>query len=106
MQGYPKTLNTKEDYLFVKDNFSKSEWQQDFQNLLDTRYDWFYESELKEGEEGIEDDTHKVITNSQEGEEVTRAQYVLKENPTCKMLQLGFTEKEINEILGAEDNSK
>lgn len=103
MVGYPKTLNTKEDYLYVRDNFPKSEWEQDFQNLLDTRYDWFYDSELAEGDEGVTDDTHRVVEMREGDESVKRAQYVLKENPTCRMNQLGFTEDEIKKIL--EDTS-
>ena len=37
MKGYPKNLNTKFDYLYVKENFKRELWEKDFQNLLDTR---------------------------------------------------------------------
>lgn len=99
MIGYPKMLNTKEDYLYVKENFPKSEWLQDFKDLLDTRYDWFYESDLADGDEGVTDDTHKVVEIKEGDESTKRAQYVLKENPTCRMNQLGFTEEEIKEAI-------
>ena len=46
MKGYPKNLNTKFDYLYVKENFKKDLWEKDFQNLLDTRMDWFFVKNL------------------------------------------------------------
>lgn len=102
MNGYPKHLNTKEDYLYVKENFPKEQWRQDWQDLLDSRNDWFYERDLAENEEGITDETHKVVAGEyeEEGEKKTKnMQYVLKENPTCIMNQLGITEEEVKEAL-------
>ncbi len=99
MIGYPKTLNTKEDYLYVKENFPKSEWRQDFKDLLDTQYDWFYEKTLADDDEGVTDDTHKVVEMKENDESTKKAQYVLKENPTCRMNQLGFTKAEIMEAI-------
>ena len=33
MRGLPKNLNTKEDYLYLKDNYDKECWLSAFQNL-------------------------------------------------------------------------
>ena len=98
MKGYPKHLNTKEDYEYVRQNFSKEVWEEDFKNLLDTQYDWFFEKELAEGEEGIIDTTHKVVENEQDGKE-TRSQYKWDYNPFCKLTRIGYTEQEVQDIL-------
>ena len=95
MVGYPKYLNTKDDYEFVRKNFPKDMWQPTFESLLDTRRDWFNEGEITGT--GITDETHKVIIDEQSGE---KYQYVYKENPNCRMEQLGYTEDEIKSILG------
>lgn len=92
MKGLPKYLNTKEDYLYVKDNFDKSYWEPYFQNLLDTRYDWFAISE----DEYIEDDNHKKVVDEQEG----RIDYFeYRENENALIYRLGFTVEEVEDIL-------
>ena len=92
MKGLPKYLNTKEDYLYVKDNFDKSYWEPYFQNLLDTRYDWFSISE----DEYIEDDNHKKVVDEQEG----RIDYFeYRENENALIYRLGFTVEEVEDIL-------
>lgn len=94
MVGYPKHLNTKADYEFVRKNFHKEMWERAFRSLLDTRYDWFNEGEVSG--DGISDETHKVVIDEQSG---VKYQYVYKENPNCRMNQLGYTEDEIKAIL-------
>ena len=91
MRGLPKNLNTKEDYLFLKDNYSKEYWLQAFQNLLDTRYSWFAIDE----KDYVEDDKHKKVYNEQED---TYEYFVYKLNKNAKLYQLGFTVKEVQEI--------
>ena len=51
MKGYPKNLKTKFDYLYVKENFKRELWEKDFQNLLDTRMDWFFVKNLDSQED-------------------------------------------------------
>ena len=46
MVGYPKSLKTKEDYEYVRNNFPKEMWKKDFQALLDSSYDWFFVEKL------------------------------------------------------------
>ena len=96
MRGYPKNLNTKFDYLFVKDNFPRDKWEKDFKALLETTHDWFFVSMLATKEEGIEDDTHKIVEDTTKN---TFAQYEYRENPQCKLYTLGFTRKEVENII-------
>jgi hypothetical protein len=109
MKGYPKNLNTKEDYEYVRQHFPADQWKPDYQKLLDSEKDWFFDSVLDDAESGIEDATHKVMTSESEGENgekiTTYAQYVLKINPTCKLLRLGFTEAEVQEALSSGGDS-
>ena len=58
MVGYPKYLNTKDDYEFVRKNFPKDMWQSAFESLLDTRRDWFNEGEITGT--GITDETQNA----------------------------------------------
>lgn len=91
MRGLPKNLNTKEDYIYLKDNYSKEYWLQVFQNLLDTRYSWFAIDE----KDYVEDDKHKKVYNEQED---TYEYFVYKLNKNAKLYQLGFTVKEVQAI--------
>ena len=88
MRGLPKNLNTKEDYLYMKDNYNRAYWEQSFQNLLDTRYDWF----MIDKEDYKEDETHKIVHVDQED---TDTYFEYKENPNALIYQLGFTVKEV-----------
>ena len=109
MKGYPQHLNTKADYIYVKENFKKELWEKDFQNLLDTRMDWFFVKNLNSQEEGLNDSTHKVVENKSEEldkdgkliEKVTYSQFELKENPQCKLNLIGFTADEVLKILNS-----
>jgi hypothetical protein len=96
MIGFPKHLNTKEDYLYVAAHFPKEQTVPYFQNLLDTMTDWFFVAPLAEDEVGVEDATHKVVVlvdNFTQTEQ--KAQFELRTNPECKLLNLGFTVEEV-----------
>lgn len=109
MKGFPKYLNTKADYEYIRTHFDKSLWVPEFQKLLDSRQDWFFEKHLDTKEEGLEDSTHKVVENKsmeldKEGkpiEKVTYSQYELKKNPQCKLNLIGFTVDEVLKILNS-----
>lgn len=96
MRGYPKFLNSKTDYDYVRENFPREQWLPDFQALLTSAYDWFFEKMLDSEADGVTDDTHKVVVDE---EQKTYAQYVFQLNPMCKMLRLGFTEDEVRAIV-------
>ena len=103
MIGYPKILNTKEDYLYVQKHFGKSKWKKDFQDLLDTMRDWFDVGEVESVEAGQTDETHRVIPIEHEnadGEKtVTFMQQEFRINENCRLYQLGFTEDEVKDLL-------
>ena len=109
MKGYPHHLNTKADYMYVHANFPREQWLPDFQALLDSTHDWFFEKHLDAKEDGLEDSTHKVVENKSEEldkegkpiEKVTYSQYELKENPLCKLNLIGFTVDEVLEIINS-----
>lgn len=100
MRGYPKVLSSKEDYLYVKDNFPADLWKADWQGLLDTMTCWYPTGEVASVEAGVTDDTHKVEKFEEEGKDTVFMQYELRQNPDCKLLRLGFTEAEVKKALG------
>lgn len=96
MKGFPKWLNSKDDYLYVMENFPREQWADKFQALLDDRLAWFNIGEITD--EGITDDNHKVV-ESEFGGETKKYQYELKENPSCLLCKLGFTVDEVESII-------
>lgn len=102
MKGFPSFLNTKEDYEYIRNNFPKDQWLPCFENLLTSRQDWFFVKELADGEIGLSDDTHKIeiqLDQEVEGGKHRRYQFELRENPTCLMNTLGYTEQEVLDII-------
>lgn len=94
MRGYPKHLNTRTDYEYVRTHFSKEMWKADFEALLATEKEWYNLGEI-EGT-GVEDDTHKVVVD-EKGEK--KYQYEYRMNPNAKIYRLGYTAEEIKDIL-------
>lgn len=104
MVGFPKRLNSKFDYEFVRENFPREQWQQAFQGLLDDRMQWYNTGKLDSLDKGITDATHKVIENAgQDGQQAEYYQYELREDPDCQLFRLGFTVEEVTGILSAEE---
>lgn len=99
MVGYPKFLNTKEDYEYVRANFPREQWEPDFKALLNERYEWFNLGEIED--EGVTDDTHKVVEDKRDDETVVRYQYEYKENENARIYRLGYTVEEVEAILNA-----
>lgn len=101
MKGFPKNLNTRADYEYVRSNFTKEEYYSVFKDLLDTEYDWFYLRDLLPNEEFVADKTHRVLTNREDmSQDKTSAVYEYRINPSCKMYALGYTRNEVLSILG------
>ena len=100
MKGYPHHLNTKADYMYVHANFPREQWFPDFQALLDSTHDWFFEKHLDTKNEGIEDDTHKIVKfENTETKEITYDQYVFKEYNNALLFRLGFTVDEVEKLI-------
>lgn len=101
MVGLPKWLNTREDYLYVKDNFPREQWEPVFRALLDERMAWLNVGRLESEAQGIINETHKVVLcgDDMPGGEIQYYQYEYREDPNCRLLQLGFTVEEVQQLL-------
>ena len=99
MHGYPKWLNTKEDYIYVADHFDYAQWSPDWQALLDDLYQWQYVKDLASREEGIEDATHRVEEVEDADGAVIYQQWEYKKDDHARLYQLGFTEEEVRNKL-------
>jgi len=100
MIGYPSHLNTREDYDYVVANFPKEQYVQDFQNLLDTRYDFKFDHYLEDDETVTLDGDHRIIMEEVEGSKTPkRALYVKYYVENNRMVQLGYTEEEVLAII-------
>ena len=95
MRGYPKFLNSKADYEYVKEHFPKYKWLPDYQALIDDNQKWTKEDRLVKKEDGVSDKESKVIEEENENKEIVYYQYKFKEDPNCKLLRLEFTLAEV-----------
>ncbi|WP_409361552.1 hypothetical protein ACRPOS_000815 [Bartonella heixiaziensis] len=104
MREYPEHLNTKQDYLNMLE-FDKVETVRRLGQLLETRFYWVAIKELGEGEEWIEDDTHRVCMVTEmpfdlNGDFVAkRTQYELQESEYAPLFQLGFRVEEVEQLI-------
>lgn len=100
MKGFPKFLNTKADYEYIKDNFPAEQWKPRWQNLLDERKNWFPTGQVESEEAGITDDTHKVVKYEDTSEGTTAyTQMELQDDPNSTLFRLGFTVEEVEAAL-------
>lgn len=97
MVGIPKHLNSRQDYDYLRANFDRAVWEPRYRDLLDGVQQWFNIVELRDGETGIEDTTHKITTNDMDNK---RYQYELRDDPNCLLARMGFTVDEVTAILG------
>jgi hypothetical protein len=93
MKNYPKHLNTKEDYEYVKNNFPKKKWKKDFEALLNDTV-WQVEKTLADKDVGIEDKAHRIIQTENE-----RVQMKLVEDKNSKLRRLGYSKAEVQKML-------
>jgi hypothetical protein len=98
MKGYPKHLNTKQDYEYVLQNFPKQRWEKDFEALLKSEKAWQVTKILASETEGVEDEMHKIIKSDDE-----IVQMALKTDENSKMKKLGYSRNEIEKILGKRE---
>ena len=99
MKGFPKHLNSKADYEYIRNNFPDSMWKPAWQALLDGEKNWFNTGKLESKEDGVKNRSHKVVeaTNNDNGTEYY--QYELQADPNCEMVRLGFTKAEVKAAL-------
>ena len=102
MKGFPKKLNSKEDYENIVEDFGYCEEVKGaYQALLDTNKHYVFDKELASEDErtGPAPD-YKVMEEVNEEEGTTRiVQYKLVDNPDSKLKELGLTETEVQEVI-------
>lgn len=94
MKDMPKVLITKQDYLNCLEIYPE-QTKVELQKLLDDRFVWKKIGEVNNGECPIIDDTHKINE-----EEDVLCQYELVEDKYSKLFIIGFTVKEVEELIG------
>lgn len=103
MRGIPKNLNSKFDYEYIKEHYSKKDWQDAWQSLLDNRYQWFITAKLEKKENGIEDEVHRVkeITDMDNNVEYYQEEYMTDVN--SHFVKFGFTKEEVEAALAEKE---
>jgi len=99
MKGYPKQWNTKKDVQFSLECWPE-QTKDALQKFLGNRFEWLIEKKLADGESGVEDETHRVReVTDEDGNVAERYQMVWAEDPNARLFRLGFTVKEVEELL-------
>lgn len=93
MRGFPKYLNSKQDYQNCLTDYPE-ETKSELQRLLDSRFVWVDTELLANDAAGTTDATHRVV-NSDEG----KIQQELVEDSNSELLRLGFTVQEAEDII-------
>ena len=99
MIGFPKHLNSKFDYEYVKDNFPRQEWEHLYKGMLDEEKAWFCVKKLDPNESGYNDTDRKVIEFLNNEGEIERYQYEFLNDPNSTMALIGYNKEEIINIL-------
>lgn len=101
MRGFPKVLNSREDYDNIVEDFGYTkEVKRAYQGLLNTAKHYVFDRELGADEEpdGPEPE-YKVLEEGQEDGSTLRTQYKLVENPDGRIFKLGFTVEEVQGVI-------
>lgn len=103
MRGIPTVLNTREDYEYLKENFDKDVWVPKFQELFDTSFMWVFERDLQPNEPDLVDDNVRKMQVSVDPEsgKTVRSIYLFRPNNNCKLLQIGYTREEVENIIAS-----
>ena len=94
MRGFPKHLNTKQDYENCLKDYPE-ETKAKLKNLLESRFIWQDKEIIKAGNEGIEDSTHRVV----EIENHDKMQQELVEDVNAEIFRLGLTVEEVEGLI-------
>lgn len=100
MKGFPKHLNSRADYDYVRKNFPADEWKPVWQALLDNRMTWAVVGKLDNEAAGVTDATHKVVkVKAEEGRLEEYYQYEYRLDKSSDFVKHGFTVEEIEKAL-------
>ena len=112
MVGVPKTLNSHDDYVYLKEHFPEDVWKPAWKMMWEQRKHWMPVKVLDKREDGIEDETHRLIeiTNEMTGQvdeegnpiepEKKWQQEEYVDDPYSAFFWYGFTEEEVKTALG------
>ena len=103
MRGCPRTFATKQDFLNGIATYPE-ETKAELRSLIAGRFEFVSTGELSEGEDGIEDENHQVITSNETdqktGEQVQkRIQLEKRESDNARLFRLGFTLEEAEQLV-------
>lgn len=103
MRGCPRTFATKQDFLNGIATYPE-ETKAELRCLIAGRFEFVSTGELSEGEDGIEDENHQVITSNETdqktGEQVQkRIQLEKRESDNARLFRLGFTLEEAEQLV-------
>ena len=101
MKELPKHMNSKFDYVYMRENFPEEIWRPYWQSILDESKVWIDIGEINKAD-GVIDATHRVevfLVNDAGEEKRSVHQYELRVDPSSDMIRLGFTEDEVQQAL-------
>lgn len=105
MRNFPKHLNSKADYEYIRGRFPRAKWLPYWKALLNHQ-EWFVTGALENKASGIEDATHRIreditpaMMSADGKEKVSYTQEELRDNPAHPFFALGFTQEEVEEAL-------
>ena len=100
MRGMPKHLNTRYDVEYCLQNYPEETKAFLTAKLAEVKQ-WQVTGKLEDGDAGKTNKTHKVVeVKDQATQEVKeRYQHEYKDDLNCELFRLGYTVKEVEEIL-------
>lgn len=102
MRGFPKHLNSRADYEYIRQNFPIEKWKPEWDALLDNLQEWYCTGKLNSVDAGVTDDTHRVVTIAgQGGKNDTYWQHELRRNDSAKLYRLALPEEYVRAVVNA-----
>ncbi|MDR1685224.1 MAG: hypothetical protein LBR82_02080 [Desulfovibrio sp.] len=103
MRGLPKQYHTIADFnnVAAQGTAEKEAAKDALRALQAARYIWKQTEILEDGQEGISDDTHRVIDTQNEAQEPVRAQMELVLDEYSAFSRMGWTVQTAAEFLAA-----
>ena len=101
MKGFPKVLNSRQDYENVINDFGyTAKVKRAYQGLLNTAQKYEFDKELAaESDRTGPAPEYKVMTEEQPDGSEKIVQYQLVDKPNSKHKKLGFTKEEVQEVI-------
>lgn len=102
MRGCPRTFATKQDYLNGIAAYPE-ETKAELRRLIAGRFEFVQTGEVADGDDGIVDDTHQVVTQQETDPETgakveKRVQLEMRESENARLFRLGFTLEEAQKL--------